>query len=259
MASYKEAIIALNKCIELDNSQLLPWFELVICYLRIENYQDARKTVNKALQLFESESIYMLSILTALVANNNTAIDEIIRYSKFATAKNILVTQEKLTQISIPLVITNDILAFPKLKQLLDTLFDHGLKERFETSLITALINKLMDTDNHAHLSKVGKQLNQSSISDETKVLWNKYLKAGIEYYGNNNERALYELTKEERELFLKFTNPEEVSGEDWSVVLAKVGRWAPSHLFKQSIEVTRAREAQVVAYLFDGHVSGEQ
>lgn len=206
----EKAIIAYKDAVNINPKDFRNWNNLILTFLSQQNFEEAKALIKEALAVADNiESLLALDVFLELSTGKEH--DNLFRklevWLKYALDHEI----QHLTNLQ--LIISEILYLVAKktidLNRVINLFQNFSFDSEFVKTIGKATFN--MFSRNSIMTKKDFEQLltilSAAQIPNNLKQKLSLYLNVGIEYIFDKNNRSIYNLTKEERQLFLQFVN----------------------------------------------------
>ncbi|OEK02788.1 hypothetical protein BFP97_15200 [Roseivirga sp. 4D4] len=207
---YNKAIVSFKRSLELEQGQYETWNNLILTYMDENDYQAAESILKKALKTFPDHEH-----ISSLNTYYYTQINEKKDFLRYFRDWLKLAAKQKVEELYQFHSLTMSILLFNS-RDFIESFINDGyqlmteyqLESNLEKNILSAVFDllSLHDELDQDHIIMIGEIIKESKLPKNVSEEWLKYADVGIKYFYEADSRALFELAKEERMLFLKFT-----------------------------------------------------
>jgi tetratricopeptide (TPR) repeat protein len=209
LKQYKEAIAAYQKAIEINPKQDSAYNNMGYTYLKMKNFEKALEIFNRGLEINKNDVTLHFDLLHTFIAINEykagkTQLVRALKKVKDADMLQALITED----ILFPLFRYGSL---PYIQSFFPYLIEIFKKEKREETLWKAfpkaVFDLLVQIEQYDRERLAGiEELLKKTLSEEKKMKISlMMLDVGIRYLKEKDERAIYDLSKEERKVFTEF------------------------------------------------------
>ncbi|GMT44559.1 MAG: hypothetical protein IEMM0006_0391 [bacterium] len=209
LKQYKEAIDACQKAIDINPENASAYYNMGIAYLKMKNFEKALEIFNRGLEINKNDENLHFGLLHTLILTNEfkagkTQLSRALKIVKDTDMLQALVTEDVLFPLFRYGSLTYMQSFFPSLIEIFK-------KEKREETLWKAFPKAIFDLlvqieqYDRERLAWI-EELLKKTLSEEKKMKISlMMLDVGIRYLKEKDERAIYDLSKEERKVFTEF------------------------------------------------------